>query len=522
LIFTRHCTEEEVGVRSYEGNMKLILELLLSSPEFMTLEALSVRVGVSKRSIQNYMSKVENWLEENALKETTLIRKQGLGIRLESSLSDRQKMEHLLGYQHLNIYSGDAKRRMEILKSLIFSEDEITIQNLVGQFYVSRSTILSDLDWASQWLAQYKLKLYKTQHRGVDIIGDEVAHRNAIAGFFNTYESGVISDFIAPQILSRVNEKTLQKLTTAYPRDLVLKIGKIIENAEHAFDFILLDDFFVSLLTHMVIAILRIKSGKSMPKEFLPTDEVFPPLETKTAEFIAMRIRKVLGIELSAAEKAYICIHLIGYNAFSWEQDCTPFPQKIEHLAISLIDAVDLSLHTNYAHDKMLFFGLCLHLKTAVYRLKVETHSTKSHGAELPENWMDAYNAVRAASGLYEQICGVAPDHEELLSITYFFLLSHRRYTNRIKTLLVSNLGILIRMRLMDELEQELPQLEIVDSCSSQQFSDWQNQHYALVITTDLLERCDKQLVDLSQTPRGEYRQAIESYIQREFLFWQP
>lgn len=500
-----------------EENIKMLLEQLLRSSQFATLDSLSAGIGLSKRSVQNYLDKVERWIVENALEQTYIEKKRGCGIRIRTTAADRKQIERLLDFKHLNIYSGDAKRRFSILKTLIFSKDEITIQLLSSQFYVSRATILSDLDWTSQWLAQYKLRLYKTQHRGIGIIGDEVAHRNAIAAFFDVYELGMLSSFDPPKPLGRFNEKSLRNLVEVYPRDTVLKVAKIIEDAEREFDFILLDDFFTSLLTHMVISVLRIANGNLVPKEFLPPEETFPPLETKTAEYIAMRMKKILGIELPPSEQAYICIHLVGYNAFSTEQDYgMPFPQRVEHLAITLVEAVDEALLTNYAHDKFLFFGLCLHLKTALYRLKVTTYTPKAHDTTLPPNWVEIYDVLKnVAPSLYEQIGQVSPDDDELIGLSYFFLLSHRRCTSPIRVLLISNLGIIPRMTLINELEAALPSIKIIDSCTAQQLHDWSSHRFSLIISTEPLEHCPHPRIDLSSVPSANYIGTVESRLSK-------
>lgn len=506
-------------MKNYEINLKKILEILLHHEDFITLDALSREVGLSKRSIQNYIAKLDIWFGENGLSDVFIERKRGNGIRLTVLPEMRKRLHQLLDLQNFNIHRGDAARRLNILKQLIFSEDEATIQGLMLQFYVSRATILSDLDWASQWLAQYKLRLFKTQHRGISIIGDEIAHRKAIAGYFDVHGHGTISYFEVPQPLRRIDEKNLQNLTEIYPRDTVLKVARIIEDAEREFDFILLDDFYTALLTHMVISVSRITNGNYVSSEFLPPEETYPPLETRTAEYMAQRIKRVLGVSLPPSEQAYICIHLIGYNAFRVEQDWgLPFPQKVEHLALRLVEAVSGILNTDYTNDKLLFFGLCLHLKTAIYRLKVTSYTSKQQSTALSAEWLTLYEAVKNASVLYEQICSVTPDEEELISISYFFLLSQRRSAQRIHALLVSNWGIRMRMELLREIERDVTNVSVVDSCSSHQLADWPKSNFSLIITTEPLQEVAKPCVDLTAVPRKDYLTAITAYIEHELL----
>ncbi|MDR1132438.1 MAG: hypothetical protein LBL15_08475, partial [Oscillospiraceae bacterium] len=227
-------------------------------------------------------------------------------------------------------------------------------------------------------------------------------------------------------------------------------------------------------------------------------------LESKTAEFIAGRVKKIFGIELSAPEQAYICIHLVGYNAFTPEQDnAFLFPQKIEYLSMSLIELVDGKLSTRYSRDKMLFFDLCLHLKTSVYRLKVATYVPKGNRTMLSGNWSGIYDVLKAsAAPVYEQICQVIPDEEEFLNIAYFFMLSQRRCSTPVGVLLVSNWGIMPRMALLDEIEHAFPMIRIVDSCSVQQLNDWPNrkQRFDLIISTEPLEQGPRPCIVLPPT----------------------
>ena len=60
-----------------------ILSLLLKIRRYVTLQELADKLGVSKRTIQHDVERVELWLKECGLENSaTLLRKQGLGIRL--------------------------------------------------------------------------------------------------------------------------------------------------------------------------------------------------------------------------------------------------------------------------------------------------------------------------------------------------------------------------------------------------------------------------------------------------------
>ena len=143
-------------MRHSEENLQKILETLLKndSDGFVTLDDLSQVLNISKRSVQNYLNKADSWLLEHDLPDVRIIKKQGYGIRLSVDFSERQKLASLIKSRYFTMLEGSVERRIEILRSLVFSKEELTIQFLADQFYVSRFVILSDLDWVENWLSQ--------------------------------------------------------------------------------------------------------------------------------------------------------------------------------------------------------------------------------------------------------------------------------------------------------------------------------------------------------------------------------
>ena len=130
-------------MRHSEENLQKILETLLKndSDGFVTLDDLSQVLNISKRSVQNYLNKADSWLLEHDLPDVRIIKKQGYGIRLSVDFSERQKLASLIKSRYFTMLEGSVERRIEILRSLVFSKEELTIQFLADQFYVSRFVI---------------------------------------------------------------------------------------------------------------------------------------------------------------------------------------------------------------------------------------------------------------------------------------------------------------------------------------------------------------------------------------------
>jgi len=504
-------------LKSYEDIVNKIMQVFLSNPHYLTLEQIAQSVGVSKRSVQNYLAIVDSWIEQNGLLHTHVIRKQGQGVVLGTDVTDRSKIEKLLHGKSLSIYDDDNKRRFDIIKKLIIIKEQTTVRSLSEQFYVSRLTILSDLEWVKQWLMVYKLEVTVTKRGGISVDGDEVLHRNAIAGYIDAYR--FIQD-VEPMVFSRRNilyENLLKNLTAIYPEDTVQKVKIIIESSEQKFNFFLTDDYFTSMLTHIVISVSRLLCGDTVSDEFYPPDdEEFPELVVDTAEYIAQCLESVFNISVSVIERVYICIHLVGFNAVSTEYSVdTKIPRRIKNLATMMIDSIDSQLRTKFVSDGTLFFDLCLHLQATVFRLQKDIYYKKISQFQLADGDVYLYDAVARASRLYWEICGVVPDEEELLHVSCYLLLSIRRNLRKPRALLVCSDGITKRMELMEYIENTLPSVEIVDCCTAYQMRNIDAGDFDFVISTAEVISPGKPVVDLSAIDRSDYSDFIMSVLKK-------
>ena len=383
-------------MRHSEKTMRKMLLALLEQEDFATRSSLSQTFGISKRSVQNYLNRADGWLAEHQLLNIRIVKKQGYGIRLELGEADRQTLATLLNNQYFTLADGSADRRIELLRSLIFSREELTIQFQADSFYASRFVILSDLDWAENWLAQYRLRLFKTQGRGIGVAGDEVARRSAIAGFFDLCERREPAA-VGQADPVRLAKDRLEKMEQIYTEEDIKKVCGILEEAEREFDFFMGSEYFTSLATHITISVFRLRHGRQISKEFLPPDGEFPQQEMNTPRFIAGRLAETFQIRLPESECTYICIHLMSYNAFQSQiEKERKIPENVELLALQLIEAVDAETGGRFVSDKVLFFGLLAHLQGAIYQQKENPGARTKPSIQLPESCRELYASVKS------------------------------------------------------------------------------------------------------------------------------
>ncbi len=317
----------------------------------------------------------------------------------------------------------------------------------------------------------------------------------------------------------RLTEEKYLKLKNIYPKIDSTPICAIIENAERKFDFFLTDEYFLTLVTHLVISVARLSSGKSVEECFLPPEANYTGLERKTAEYIASGIEAEYSLEFPESERIYICIHLMSYNTFNNVEKSNSndaiknIPKKVELLAICLIDYVDAQLGTSFASDKLLFFGIIFHLNSSIRRLEENIPIRTVPRDEVLNTNEEIFNAVSRVSNLYEGICSVKPDEEELIALTMHFALSHKRNIRKKKALLVCNSGVSDSIALCSRLSGLLPELEMVDVCSSFQLAYKAENEYDFIISTVPLEGAAKPVADLTHVAESNYCKFLEEFM---------
>ena len=514
-----------------------ILYMLLGTDGFLTISKIARNFGLSKRTIQTDIEKLEKLISALDLSnELQVEKKSGCGIRIHvksgntelikrkikkmyNSISDQNEDEHE-DYEYKNYI-----RHIETLKMLINSNEELTIQFLADQFYVSKGVVLKDLEWINKWLSKFNLKVYKRQHRGICIIGSEKDRRNVLVEFltlcsYQDIEGLNIKDGASYDSADyRIDEEKYGKMKKVYPKVNIEKIGDIIRNAEKEFDFFMPDEHYESLFMHLLISIDRILKGSNVDEEDDMLYEQFGETQMQVAEYVASQLEKEFATVMPRAERAYICMHLMGselYNA-SDEADIksvvSSIPMSVKELANDLIDFVGKMISYDFRGDTVLLFGLMFHLKTSIYRLK-SNFSFKSFDDSIVKlKYTQVYKAVFAADVLYEKHCKVLLTADEIMAITLHFALSMERIKHKNKVIFVSNGGVASNVEMCENIKGLFPDINIVDICNQYQLGLKDENEFDFIIANVPIAHHSKPVIKVSSNLENNEMEEIKCHI---------
>lgn len=136
---------------------KEILRVLLNSENYITLPQLEEIFHISRRSIYYDLCRINEWLEDNGIKEIEVVRKKGIFIEEEV----RQQIERCSGSDlRKEVYILSPMERVRvIICMIIYSRKKVYIEELMNECMVSRNTIFNDLQVVVNQLQEYNLKL---------------------------------------------------------------------------------------------------------------------------------------------------------------------------------------------------------------------------------------------------------------------------------------------------------------------------------------------------------------------------
>lgn len=160
---------------------RAILILLLDSSGPQTIERISDKLNMSPRSVRSYLKEVKEVLEKNGC---MLINKPGVGVYAEAGESSKKELKAKLPREN-ELSANPALRQDYIVGTLLKNRHSYTIQLLADDLYMSKSTIIKDLEEVEKWFHKHKLSLLRKPNYGLSVEGDEFDLRKAIV-FYNT------------------------------------------------------------------------------------------------------------------------------------------------------------------------------------------------------------------------------------------------------------------------------------------------------------------------------------------------
>ena len=320
--------------------------------------------SVSQRTVRNRVARANEELAGAA----NIDHERGGGYRLE--ILDQERLDALTEALHDDpslMPSTPRERVTYLLNDLLSRNDWVTLDNLSGVLYASRSVLSGDLKQVERKLNEFGLVLAKRPHYGIRVEGTEMDRRLCLASVLLESEP-IRADGVNPAAASSSHMPDITYVLGA--------IAKSVEEASERFQYRVNTVAYDNLLIHIAIALMRIDEGCYIPMEPAHLQNLQGLREYEVAREVARLIAQKVSVTLPEEEIAYIAIHLAGkqtvFDAAPEGADDTGLviSDEVWDVVSAVLERVWEAYHFDFRNDLELRMNLARHIVPLAVRLR--------------------------------------------------------------------------------------------------------------------------------------------------------
>lgn len=323
---------------------KDIVGELIRTDQTLTISDLSTHFCVSERTIRNDLNNINDWLGQNGL---SLI-KLGSNGRIEYRPEIEEVQKFVLENDFYSYKLSKEERKLIMAAILISSSEYTTLAKIADILFVSRVTVINDLDDVKRFISQEKLKVISHSNKGLRVEGEESRKRRMLLLMNRPQREFGQMDFAG---------NTLNRLMGIEGEEQEI-IRKIINEQEHANNSFMTDDSFHELTLYLGILLKRVRQG-----EFVEKQDISHNLRYPMAAGILKYLCQYCGVTVTEDEVQYLSMVLSGLRYLK-KDDFNGDIVKTQLITRQFIEAVSRTLELDFNNDYVFYENLSNHLQS--------------------------------------------------------------------------------------------------------------------------------------------------------------
>ena len=446
-----------------------IINLILKNTSNLTLEELSEKLNVSKRTMYRELREINEILNYH---EIEIKNKKNQGITVLGSSSAIEELSNLIKEADKAKYSdSDIRRRKLILDSLKNREVE-KLSYYSNVFKVSESTISNDLNYVEEWLGKYRLGLTREPGIGIRVVGMEADIRVALKALLSG--KGIQED----KYLFKLSEDIKEPLEIQIFKQLNINpkyIFKTLKEYESSLGGIFVDESFNALAIHIAISIRRIMDGNNVPHTVTSNVNEYEE-EYILAKKLSEKIESYYDVIFSESEVYFLFLHIISTKMLKDSSIIFKLQELneediVKKMAEEIIRLVNNTKQITIDKDKYLD-NLIIHLRPTINRIE---HGLKLENPLLntiKKEYSESYGIAWMTNSIFKRYIGKDISEDEAAFIAIHIESMIEGTKEYLKVVIVCSSGIGISQLIATRIEQRYTQLNIVGIESVASFYD--------------------------------------------------
>lgn len=452
-------------------------ELIQQSEHCRSYQDLSEALGVSTRSIRNYCQFFEEYLSEMGI--TNAITHTAAGITYIGTPEQTAQILSRIGESDFYEYHlSPDDRILAIVLILLDSTVPVTVMELCKTLFVSRATLLNDIEKVRLYFQQFHISFHSSTNRGYSLDITESQRQEIICTTCFPYLKGW--NILGSEMgTSHFLFENILHLSQILPH-----ICEAIQNAERIYDITITDTIYKQAVFTTSILCKRLMQGQPMENSLHLDPKLYQISVGNIARFILDALQKTFSFSYGDKEIIYLAwhLHLCHFDLL----------QNLEH-SVDLyfymevqqfLGEIENELHCPALREENFSIMLIRHL-WSIRNSSPETDTSMAE--EIISYYPDCYQAIQKHIGIIEKCIGRSCTVAELHSILIYVVAEIERQTPKIskpRAVVLCHTGIGTANFLADRLAETF-NLHISEVTTIHRLSEiLKKDHYDLLIST--------------------------------------
>lgn len=455
----------------------------------LTVEELSIKYEVSKRTIYKDLAEIKKWL-----KKRKVILKTSPVVHIDySSQYEIEEIKKELGRIKPYITPLTQSDRIKmIIIYILTNEPNVKIATTCDKVGISRSTFYRDLEHVEEWFSRFSLDMVIIRNRGIQLKGEENKKREAILNFFKSnLDEGQILTILQNNEsaqFSKNDDLIIYSLSKSYFKDSnIEQVQAILREIENLQGYKFCDSQYASLLVHIEIAIKRIKNNYEITMDNAKLEEIKSTLEFNLAQVMVGKIEKAHNIKINEAETGYIALHLIS-SKIKQKHQVSKTNKDLEEQINKFINNLSRRLKKPLALDSELIESLKLHMHNTYKRLNLGMNEPNPLREDIMQQYGELFQICKDEINninLYGKEFG----DDEIAYIVIYIAATLERNAKLIKNVyIVCTSGMGSVQLLLANLKNKTSNINVVDILSMNEAEKLKDSNVDAIISTVYLE----------------------------------
>lgn len=436
---------------------------------------LAEQFQVSQRTIRNDLNAINEILQENDLMPLEL---KGGGLIQRGG--DFGQILELVSEKDYYVYRLSKEERKKIAAAMLISSSEyITLSTIADNLFVSRATVINDLDDIKNYIRSGNLEVLSHPNKGLRVDGKESDKRLFLMNLGDSADSQNADDAASKYISVQAGNK--------------ITIQKIVGEQEHLHKSFLTDDSFQKLLLYLGIMVNRNLQG-----EYMEVRKKKDNSKYRMAQDILKYISQYCQINTTEDEVQFLSEMLLMAR-YMKQKSTEREAVKIQLITRAFIESISEELEINLNSDYDFFENLSNHLES-VFTAEPAVYPENPLIKEVLEDNQDVLEVVKNQLGSLSQHVGRTLTEDETAYITIHVCAALERKKNKeiaFHVIVACHGGIGTSQLLMEKLKKHF-NFQIVDIISSHEAKNITVDQADFIISTVPLPDCRLEYVIVS------------------------